>query len=386
MNNIYLIVSIEKIKRGCSIVKKVLSACLIFLFIMPLFTGCATYKAVSKFENYNEVLIGDVNHNLLSGSANFKLEGKVSGIKCEGGSTVTYIPNIWTCIGQRGELFGTCSDGRTFSGQWVATSCTKGFGKGRDNMGNTFVFTFGFSEQEAISKLENELQSSKEKPILPPYDPNKRTQEKSFIRGGSGFFIARNGFILTNHHVVGEANEINVITNDGIMHKAKLVAKDPVNDIAIIKIESDYPALFLTRSTKIKKGTEVVTLGYPLIQIQGREMKATFGKINALSGLRNDIRFFQIDVPVQPGNSGGPLIDQKGSLIGVVTATLSQIETFKATGTFPQNVNYALKIDYVFPLLDSVGVNPELNPDDSEKDFKDMIPLIEKSVILIVVK
>jgi S1-C subfamily serine protease len=386
MTHTHLPVGIDRVNTSCSVFTKALSACWISLLFISLFTGCATYKAVGRFANYNEVLIGDVGHNLLSGSATFKLEGKVSGIKCEGGSTVTYIPNIWTCTGQKGEVFGTCSDGRTFSGRWVATSCTKGFGKGKDSMGNTLVFTFGLSEQEAISKLESELQASKDKPILPSYDPERTTQEKSIIRGGSGFFIARNGFILTCNHVIQEANEIYVITNDDLTHKAKLVAKDPANDIALIKMEGDYPALLLKRSAKVTKGTEVMTLGYPLIEIQGREMKVTFGNINALSGPKNDIRYFQMDVPIQPGNSGGPLVDRRGNVIGVVTATLSQVETFKATGIFPQNVNYAIRSDYVFALLDSVGLNPEENLDDTERNFRDIIPFVEKSVVLIVVK
>jgi len=92
-------------------------------------------------------------------------------------------------------------------------------------------------------------------------------------------------------------------------------------------------------------------LGYPLITIQGQEQKATFGKVNALSGIQDDIRFLQIDVPIQPSNSGGPLIDRKVRVIGVTNATLDVLNTLKESGSLPQNVNYAVKSDYIILLI-----------------------------------
>jgi S1-C subfamily serine protease len=135
------------------------------------------------------------------------------------------------------------------------------------------------------------------------------------------------------------------------------------------------------------KGSEVMTLGYPLIHIQGQEQKATFGHINFLSGVGNDIRFFQTDVPIQPGNSGGPLLSKKGQVVGIVTATLDQVTTFKKSGSLPQNVNYALKSDYTIPLLKTVGghiANSETQI--PSLSFEQIVKRHEKSVVLVIAK
>ncbi len=108
-------------------------------------------------------------------------------------------------------------------------------------------------------------------------------------------------------------------------------------------------------TTELRKGDDVIALGYPLVSIQGQEQKATFGRVNALSGATGDDRFLQIDAPIQPGNSGGPLLDAHGNVIGIVTATLNQLETFRAAGVVPQNVNYALRTSFLFDLLGDGG-------------------------------
>lgn len=93
--------------------------------------------------------------------------------------------------------------------------------------------------------------------------------------------------------------------------------------------------------------------------IQGTEQKATFGHVNSLSGLSDDVRLMQIDVPVQPGNSGGPLLDEHGRVIGVVNSILDPAAALKASGSLPQNVNYATKADYLIPLLSHEGIAPK---------------------------
>jgi len=370
---------------------KLVHYCFLLIFII-ITTGCvASYKAVGYSEDYNEVFVGEVNANLLSGSGTFKLEGQITGIKCEGASTVTYTPNPFTCVGQRGEIFGRCSDGRTLQGSYVVTSCTTGYGRGVDSMGNKFIFNFGLSEEEAEAQVRQRLHISQEKPPLPEYQPlAKNQQEKDdtkTFKTGTGFFISSNGYILTCYHVIKGANNIKILTYDKNLYDGFLVTKDSANDIAIIKIEANYPQLDLGKSNKISKGAEVMTLGYPLILLQGQEIKATFGRINALSGIGNDPRFFQIDVPVQPGNSGGPLIDLNGKVIGIIIGRLNEIEVFKIAGSIPQNANYAIKIDYASPLLDIVGNN--LNTIHSIKDrgfknFEEIIPAIEKSIVLVI--
>jgi S1-C subfamily serine protease len=117
-------------------------------------------------------------------------------------------------------------------------------------------------------------------------------------------------------------------------------------------------ALAVQSSRAVKVGQEVFTLGFPNIQFQGTEAKYTQGNINSLSGIGDDPRLFQISAAVQPGNSGGPLLDAEGQVIGLVVAKLDEIATAQATGSLPQNVNYALKSSFVLSFLEAL---PELN-------------------------
>lgn len=168
---------------------------------------------------------------------------------------------------------------------------------------------------------------------------------------GTGFFVSEDGYLITNQHVISGAKEIEVQDHRGRKFAATVVSSDSSNDVALLKIEADTFPITIAPATATKKGAEVFTLGYPVVGIQGQEQKATFGRINALSGIQGDIRFFQIDVPIQPGNSGGPLVTDDGYVIGVVTASLNQLNVLKATGAIPQNVNYAVKSEYFQPLL-----------------------------------
>ncbi len=175
---------------------------------------------------------------------------------------------------------------------------------------------------------------------------------------GTGFFITADGYLLTAYHVVKEAASLQVLTN-GRLIPAQMVRVDAANDIALLKIDRiTVAALPVISSQNVRTGLDVFTLGFPNIQLQGTEVKYTQGNISSLTGLGDDPRLFQISVPVQPGNSGGPLLDEQGQVIGVVIAKLDEILTARATGSLPQNVNYALKSSLVLSFLESL---PELS-------------------------
>ena len=100
----------------------------------------------------------------------------------------------------------------------------------------------------------------------------------------------------------------------------------------------------------MKLGNTVATVGFPNIGLQGFAPKLAKGEIASLSGASDDARYFQISVPVQPGNSGGALVDGRGNVVGVVSAKLSARATLAANGTLPENVNYAVKSSYLLKL------------------------------------
>ncbi len=355
-----------------------------------LLAGCsAKYKAVGSFNDYNEVFVGEVDHNLLTGSAYIIAETKNSKIKCEGQSYVTHIPPFSLgCAGQRGKATLRCTDGRRLSIDWLAKSCTVGFGEGTDQNGATFRLIFGLDEDEAKAELAKLSTQVAKNPDLPVYRPKEFRKEKGFSTG-TGFFVTNDGYMVTNFHVIEGATSVTVISpTEKKELPAIVILTDPSNDIAILKVEAQTVGIPLASNFSSVKGEEVLTLGFPLVALQGQELKATFGRINALSGIQNDIRFVQVDVPIQPGNSGGPLLNSRGEVIGVVTATLNQIVTLRASGSLPQNVNYAIKIDYITPALNAAKVdrNKVISPSPTKLDMSQIVSLWESSVVLVVAK
>jgi S1-C subfamily serine protease len=290
------------------------------------------------------------------------------------------------CAGQRGKAPMRCTDGRRLDVEWIATSCTTGHGEGQDQNGATFRFAFGLNEEEAEARLKELSEEVLSNPELPVYRPKEVRKEKGYSTG-TGFFVTNTGIMVTNHHVIEDAKHVYVLdTANGMKFTAEVLVTDPINDVAVIKVEAQSKGIPLANYFTSPKGSEVLTLGYPLIALQGQEQKATFGRINSLSGIKDDIRMVQIDVPIQPGNSGGPLLNSKGEVVGVVTATLDQIVTLRASGSLPQNVNFAVKIDYILPALRKAlgGAIPSISDSASEMKMSQIVSLRESSVMLVV--
>jgi hypothetical protein len=209
------------------------------------------------------------------------------------------------------------------------------------------------------------------------------------VGSGSGFIVSSDGYIVTNHHVIDGVNVIKVkIKGQAKLLDAKVVRLDKRNDLAILKIDgSGFKPMLIQASTSIKRGEKVYAMGFPQVDIQGVEPKLTDGIISSLSGIRDEPTSFQITNPIQPGNSGGPLFTEDGRVIGVIVATLDALSVVKATGTIPQNVNYAIKSNYLLELLNILDADKFKNssqPGFRTKKFVDVVGDIEKSVVLIV--
>jgi S1-C subfamily serine protease len=166
---------------------------------------------------------------------------------------------------------------------------------------------------------------------------------------GTGFFITEDGYLLTNFHVVEDARQVKIRTATGTL-EARIVAKSKGQDLALLKIEGKFKALPLAQKTP-GLGVPVFTIGFPNIVMQGLEPKYTDGKISSLFGMQDDPNNYQISVPVQSGNSGGPLLDSAGNVVGVIVARLSDVAVLRASGNLPQNVNYAIKLEIVREFL-----------------------------------
>jgi S1-C subfamily serine protease len=180
---------------------------------------------------------------------------------------------------------------------------------------------------------------------------------------GSGFFVTKDGYFLTNFHVVRDANKVEVKYKLRVL-KAEVAEVDEDNDLALLKVSGkDFPPLAISRKASVDLGEEVFTIGFPNIDMQGMEPKFTDGKISSLSGMRDDPAEYQISVPVQPGNSGGPLCDANGEVVGIIVARLDDLAALHESGAMPQNVNYAIKSKLALRFLRRVeGVARQLMP------------------------
>ncbi len=131
----------------------------------------------------------------------------------------------------------------------------------------------------------------------------------------------------------------------------------------------------------------MATVGFPNTDLQGFAPKLAKGEIAALFGAQDDPRYFQISVPVQPGNSGGPLVDEQGNVVGLIAAKLDAATTLTASGALPENVNYAIKSSFILSFLESV---PEVaaklqEPRTQPMAFEDVVQSAEQAVALVLV-
>ena len=186
---------------------------------------------------------------------------------------------------------------------------------------------------------------------------------------GSGFVIGRNRqttFIVTNHHVVEDCAKVTVVYA-GKSYEASVLAKDANSDLALLEtnIPNAQPASF-SRLSRARLGEAVTAAGYPLQGLLSKSLNVTGGNISALAGLGDDAKHLQITAPLQPGNSGGPLLDASGNVVGVAASKLNAIAAAELTDDLPQNVNFAIKAALVRSFLDIHGVDYQRLPSETK--------------------
>jgi S1-C subfamily serine protease len=184
--------------------------------------------------------------------------------------------------------------------------------------------------------------------------PSPKTDHEE--SSGTGFFVAADGVMITNAHVVENCTAIRVTTGQGTTADAKIVARDVRNDLALLATGLTVKKAAAFRAS-IRLGEPVEAFGYPLADLLAKTGNFTLGNVSALVGIGEDSRYLQISVPVQPGNSGGPLLDQSGNLVGVVSGKLDALKMMLATnGDIPQNVNFAVKASIVTSFMEANSV------------------------------
>ena len=192
--------------------------------------------------------------------------------------------------------------------------------------------------------------------------------------------------LVTAYHVVDGAKSMFITLADGETKVAKVVASDPSNDLALIQIIDGTlvtkPLQLATKPSLL--GSKIAVIGYPLPDVLGTKVQATSGEVSKLAGIQDDLRFYQISAAVQQGNSGGPLLNQQGEVVGVVSSKLNAINILKEHGDIPQNINFAVKYPYISAMLDAANVLPPKSQKKTKK-IEDAITQAKESVYLLIV-
>ena len=212
-------------------------------------------------------------------------------------------------------------------------------------------------------------------------------QQLQIVGSGTGFIIDKRGYLATNRHVVEGAGAIGIclrIDGEWKSFDGVVIKDDPTNDLAILKIEdpdfkefSHLPYAFSFDTEDI--ASEIFTLGYPQVQVMGTDVKYTTGVINARTGFQGDPTHYQISAHIYHGNSGGPLFNEKGYIIGITDSGLNKAEF--------GDVNYAIKSTYLKILADALPKNLEFANDKSiaEKKRTEQIKILSEYVALILI-
>jgi len=194
----------------------------------------------------------------------------------------------------------------------------------------------------------------------PPVVGSDAPSKRAVAGTGTGFYIAPDT-VITNFHVVNGCSELRLRKNGGDQGAVRVLATSRADDLAALRTETAAKSFLKLRvGAPIKAAEPVLVFGYPLAEALSSAGNTTLGNVTALAGLRDDSRYLQISAAVQPGNSGGPAIDEAGRLMGVVVAKLNALAIARITGDIPQNVNFAIKVSTLVNFLDAnkIGYEP----------------------------
>lgn len=191
-----------------------------------------------------------------------------------------------------------------------------------------------------------------------PISPKPPASAEPTLSSGTAFMVGNSGQLLTNAHVIKDCKAI-AAEQPGAsgLVRAIVLAQDRTNDLALIKVSPPFPNWSAPRfRQRVRLGEDVFVFGYPLTGIVASSGNFTRGSVTALAGMGDDTGKLQLTAPVQPGNSGGPVLDQTGAVVGVVVAKLDALSLIKETGSFPEQINFAIKANAAVSFLESNGI------------------------------
>jgi S1-C subfamily serine protease len=218
----------------------------------------------------------------------------------------------------------------------------------------------------------------------PPEQIEPPSASEKISTTGSGFFVSTLGHVVTNAHVVENCKQISVGDDPNNLAPAKIVSTDKWNDLALLKAASLTPlAVHGLRPDDVKLGENVLVAGYPYGDVFGNTLKVTAGIVSATRGVGDNSAQFQIDAAVQAGNSGGPIYDSGGNIVGVVVSQLDKLKIAQVMGTLPENVNFGIKASTVKSFLHSSGLSSQLAEQTTAKTTVELAEIARKQTLIV---
>jgi S1-C subfamily serine protease len=214
-------------------------------------------------------------------------------------------------------------------------------------------------KSENVEKLYSEVLALKPEPKIEPVPVAKTPVQKDEtykVASGSGFYVSDAGHIITNHHVIEGCKDMKVHSKGNVL-ETKQIAQDRRNDLALLKT-TEIPKHSFGLSTESPFPLQdIVVAGFPFGEKVSSTLKFTEGVISSIAGLGDDYSQIQIDAALQPGNSGGPILDEYGNVVAVAVAKLSLKKILKDYGVVPENTNFGVKASAVRNLMEGNGVS-----------------------------
>ena len=275
--------------------------------------------------------------------------------------------------------------------EWYKKAANNGYSRAQNNLGNL---------QKKIAQLEKDKKlpptvTARKSPSPPP------TKKTGF---GSGLFVSRFGHAITNEHVVNRCKKVTIGKNAKKQFAASVLETDKRNDLALLRISNMKTASIETQSLTNKLGIAVVPLaaqgllrfgevelgenvlvaGFPFGDIFSDSIKVTRGIVSANRGFGDNTGQFQIDAAVQSGNSGGPIYDEYGNIIGVVVARLNKMKVQKVLGSIPENVNFGIKASTVRQFLTTSGLPTKWSKRSKAMSMRDLAKIAKNQTVMVV--
>ena len=238
----------------------------------------------------------------------------------------------------------TCNDDPTYC--TVAQLCSKA----STFSGGKKVWRTTFATRKYVEEAKNNGLSCNVPAVVKVEKPKPDLNKTYKVASGTGFYVSNAGHLITNDHVV-DGCEIIKIQSTGTDINTVILATDPKNDLALLKA-SHMPSIYFSISNNDPEELQdVIVAGYPFGDAFSSTIKFTQGVVSSLAGIGNDYSQFQIDAAIQPGNSGGPIVDMYGNMIGVAVSKLSYKKILKDYGVVPENTNFGIKASAVRNLM-----------------------------------